>query len=78
MQNFEISRFDMQNLKISISSVAIPETIARHMSAPDLFVSKVANVQSTPCPIPRIFFYPSGERTLETRLVLPLALAWFY
>ena len=62
-----------------MAPVAIPETIARHISAPDLFfVSKVANVQSTPYPNPGVLFYPSGERTLGTRLVLPLALARFY
>ena len=51
---------------------------ATHFGSRSLFVSKVANVQSTPCPNPRVLFYPSGERTLGTRLVLPLALAWFY
>ena len=61
-----------------MAPVAIPQTIARHISAPDLFVSKVANVQSTPYPNPGVLFYPSGERTLGTRLVLPLALARFY
>ena len=38
----------------------------------------MANVQSTPYPNPGVLFYPSGERTLGTRLVLPLALARFY
>ena len=51
---------------------------ATHFGSRSLSVSKVANVQSTPCPNQRVLFYPSGERTLGTRLVLPLALAWFY
>ena len=51
---------------------------ATHFGSRSLFVSKVANVQSTPCPNPGVLFYPSGERTLGTRLVLPLALARFY
>ena len=38
----------------------------------------MANVQSTPYPNPGVLFYPSGERTLGTRLILPLALARFY
>ena len=45
-----------------------------HFGSRSLFVSKVANVQSTPCPNPRLLFYPSRERTLGTRLVLPLLL----
>ena len=45
-----------------------------HFGSRSLFVSKVANVQSTPYPNPRVLFYPSRERTLGTRLVLPLLL----
>ena len=62
-----------------MAPVAIPQTIARHISAPDLFSFQKWRMYSpTPYPNHRVLFYPSGERTLGTRLVLPLALAWFY